>query len=114
MKTRILFPKMALCGLLILMAVGPANSAGAPVAIVRGRLVHKNGAPAAGLSVTISDKGGARSAPAHTGSDGMYYLSNICTGKDFLEIWTSKSGKPLVYQIKVTAPSTDVPQIAVP
>jgi hypothetical protein len=114
MKTRLLFPKMALCGLLILLAAGSASSAVAPVATVRGRLVHKNGAPAAGISVTISCEKGARSAPARTGSDGMYYLSNIAPGKDYLEIWTSKGGKPLVYQIKVTAPATDVPQIAVP
>jgi len=84
MKTRLLFPKMALCGLLILLAAGSANSAVAPVATVRGRLVHKNGAPAAGISVTISCEKGARSAPARTGSDGMYYLSNIAPGKLFL------------------------------
>ncbi len=114
MKTRILFFKMALFGLFILLAAGPASSAVAPVATVRGKLVHKNGAPAAGLNVTICNPKGVRTAPARTGPTGMYYLSNIQPGQDFLEVWTTPSGKPLVYQIKVATPSTDVPQIAIP
>jgi hypothetical protein len=44
----------------------------------------------------------------------MYYLPNITPGKDYLEIWINPGGKPLIYQVDVVAPSTDLPQITVP
>jgi hypothetical protein len=113
MKTRILFFKIALCGLLTVLVAESAHAA-APVATVRGRLVHKNGTPAAAVTVTISTQQALRSAPAHTGTDGWYYLANITPGQDYLEIWTTPGGKPTIYRIQVTAPSTGVPQITVP
>jgi hypothetical protein len=113
MKTRILCAIM-LSGLLTVLATGSANAGMPAVATVRGRLVRKSGAPAAGLTVTISNQKGARSAPAHTGPAGMYYLQNIAPGQDYLEIWPSPGSKPLIYKITVAAPSTDIPQIAVP
>jgi hypothetical protein len=113
MKTRILFA-IVLSVLLTILATGSATAGAPTVATVRGRLVHKTGGPAAGLTVTISNQQGVRSAQAHTGPAGMYYLSNIAPGQDYLEIWTSPGSKPLIYRIKVVAPSTDIPEIAVP
>lgn len=115
MKTSHFFTKTALFGLVIVLAIGSAYAVLVPrVATVRGRLVHKGGTPAAGLTVTISNQQGVRSAPAHTGPAGMYYLPNIAPGQDYLEIWPNPGGKPLLYKITVNAPSTDLPQIAVP
>jgi hypothetical protein len=115
MKTSHFYTKMVLCGLVMVLAIGSADARLAPrMATVRGRLTHRNGVPAAGLTVTISNQQGARSAPAHSGTDGMYYLQNITPGQDYLEIWPSPGSKPLVYKITVAAPSTDLPQIAVP
>jgi hypothetical protein len=115
MKTIHFFTNMLLCGLVMVLAMGSAHAELVPrVATVRGRLIHRNGAPAAGITVTISDQRGVRSAPAHTSPAGMYYLQNIAPGQDFLEIWPSQGSKPLLYKITVAAPSTDLPQIAVP
>jgi hypothetical protein len=113
MKTKILYAIM-LSGLLTALATELAFAHDVHVATVRGRLVHKTGGPAAGLTVTISNQQGARSAPAHTGPAGMYYLTNIAPGQDYLEIWPSPGSKPLIYRITVVGPSTDLPQIAVP
>jgi hypothetical protein len=115
MKTIHFFTKMVLCGLVMVLAVSSAHAELVPrAATVRGRLVHKSGAPAAGLTVTISNQQGVRSAPAHTGPAGMYYLPNIAPGQDYLEIWPTPGSKPLIYKITVKAPSTDLPQITVP
>jgi hypothetical protein len=116
MKTSCFFTKMVLCGLVMVLAMGSAHAVLVPrVATVRGRLVHKKGgAAAAGLTVTISNQQGVRSAPAQTGPAGMYYLPNIAPGQDYLEIWRSTGSEPLLYKITVKAPSTDLPQIAVP
>jgi hypothetical protein len=92
-----------------LLATGSAHAS-----TVRGRLVHANGSPAAGLSVTVYNPQTGRSSPAHTGPDGMYYLYNVRSGSYNLEVWTSPGGKPVVYQITVSEPYADVAQIGVP
>jgi hypothetical protein len=109
MRLRAQLYRAAWLGLLFVVGAGLANAA-----TVRGRLVHKNGSPAAGVTVTISNQKAGRSAPARTGADGMYYLFNLHAGAYYLEIWVQPSGPPQVYQIQVVEPNTDAPQVPVP
>lgn len=114
MRIGTLFSKIALCGLSMVMAAGSAHAAGTVCATVRGRLVHANGKFAAGVTVTVSNRQAGRSAPAHTGTDGIYYIPDIAPGQYFLEIWTNPGRTPVVYRVQVVPPATDVPQIKVP
>ncbi len=109
MKPKILFLKIALCGLLLVLATGLADAA-----TLRGRLIHKNGYPATAIAVTLVNAQGVRCSPAYTGADGMYYLSNVPPGPYHLEIWIYPKGAPAVFQIQVREPLTDIAQIAVP
>ncbi|MGA3371168.1 MAG: carboxypeptidase-like regulatory domain-containing protein [Terracidiphilus sp.] len=109
MKPRVLLFKVALCGLVMVLAAAMASAA-----TVRGRLIHKNGSPAAGIEVSVVGPQGARSVPVRTGADGMYYLFNLPPGSYRLEIWVYPGGAPLVYQIQVRDPYTDIAQIGVP
>ena len=103
----------ACCLLLIVM------SQAAVAATLRGRLERKapNGAsfPAPGIAVTVYRADRGRSRPSFTGPNGMYYL-NIPAGLYSLEIWFSRDprAKPMVYQIKVSEPYTDIPPIFIP
>lgn len=87
---------------------------------VRGQLfrVAPNGAryPATGVPVTISSPSTGRSAPAYSGSDGMYYLFNIPPGGFNLEVWVwGPSAQPLVFGMQVlNQPVTDIAPIQVP
>ena len=109
MRTRLRFLRLALVCVSLAAA---ASLAGA--ATVRGRLMHRNGSPAAGIQVTVSNSGQGRSEPGRSGSDGMFYLYNIKPGKYYLEVWVDPDKAPTVYQLQVTEPYTDVPQISVP
>ena len=99
------------------MLVGSAALAAVTVsahaASIRGQLLHQNGQPAAGVTVTISDHKNYRSAPARAGSDGMYYLYNIPAGQYYLEVWVNPQ-TPAVYQVTVAEPNTDMPRVMVP
>jgi hypothetical protein len=87
----------------------------AQAATVRGRLIRRNTSyPAPGIAVTVINSYGVRCSPAYTGADGMYYLFNIPPGPYYLEIWVYPGGAPMVYQIQVYEPYTDMPQIVVP
>jgi hypothetical protein len=88
-------------------------AASAHAASVRGQVLHHNRQPATGVAVTISDHKSFRSEPAHSGSDGMYYLYNIPAGQYYLEVWTTPQ-TPTVYQVTVTEPNTDMPRVTVP
>ena len=115
MKNQILFPnasKLALYLLLLILAFARTGHA----ASVRGRIDHaySNGQriPMTGVTVTVSQPGMGRSAPAYTDGRGMYYLQNIRPGIYNLEIWSPNSpGKPIVYRIRVSDPYTDVPPV---
>jgi hypothetical protein len=106
--TTSLFRILALV-LLLGLGTGLANAS-----TVRGRLVHANGYPAAGVAVTVFNQQLGRSSPAYAGPDGMYYLYNIPAGYYYLEVWIYPGGAPVVYQIQVFEPYTDIPQIGVP
>ena len=108
--------KLAIRGLrtsvcvLVVLTAGLANAA-----TVRGRLIHgSNGYPAAGVAVTVYNQGVGRSSPAYTGTDGMYYLYNVPPGYYYLEVWIYPGGAPIVYQIQVAEPYTDIPPTGVP
>jgi hypothetical protein len=92
-----------------LLATGSAVAA-----TIRGRLVHSNGYPAGGVAVTVVNQTVGRSSPAYAGPDGMYYLYNVPAGYYYLEVWINGGGQPIVYQIRVVEPYTDIPPIAVP
>jgi hypothetical protein len=106
--------RMRFLGFALLCVSFASMASLACAATVRGRLVHQNDGPAAGIQVTVSNADQGRSEPGRSGSDGMYYLYNIKPGKYYLEVWTDPGKPPTVYQIQVTEPYTDVPQISVP
>jgi hypothetical protein len=66
--------------------------------LVRGRLqrTYQNGQwfPAPGLGVTLRSPTGVRSSLTYSGSDGMFYLSNVRAGDYVLEIWLPRSTQP--------------------
>jgi hypothetical protein len=103
----------SLLRMLLCCATLAAASMAAHAASVRGQVLHHNGQPAAGVAVTISDHKNYRSAPAHAGNDGMYYLFNVPAGEYFLEVWTNPH-TPTVYQVTVSEPNTDMPRVTVP
>ena len=101
----------------VLMSMLLATSV-ASAAEVRGRLDHvdSNGAhsPAIGIRVTVYNPASGRSAPATTGSDGIYHIQNIRAGSSQLEVWTSTDPRvpPIAYPIQVAEPYSDIPPIA--
>jgi hypothetical protein len=102
------------CLFLLMAAVSAQIASGATV---RGKLVRPgpNGSRAAagGVRVTVVSPNGARSSPAVTGQDGMYYLYNIGKGTCRLEVWVNGTNRPpRVYQVQVNEPYTDVPPVS--
>jgi hypothetical protein len=86
---------------------------------VRGRLDRRDGYgrvyPAVYVAVTLFQDGRGRSAPAYTGTDGMYYLYNVPPGTYNLEIWAYPNQPPIVYTIYVAnQPLTDIKPIQIP
>ena len=101
--------RMSACVLVIFLTAGLVEAA-----TVRGRLVHANGYPAAGVAVTVFNQQLGRSSPAYAGPDGMFYLYNIPQGYYYLEVWIQPGGAPLVYQVQIVEPSMISRQVAVP
>lgn len=109
MKTfLVLLRKLPVC-LCILFLVTAANAA-----TIRGRLIHSNGYPAGGIAVTVYNANTGRSSPAYTGGDGMYYIYNVPAGPYYLEVWVYPGSPPVVYQVQIGEPYTDLPQVMVP
>lgn len=103
---------------LLLLLILFATTVSAYAATVRGRLDRRDGYgrnyAAAYVSVTLFNSQLGRSAPAYTGSDGMYYFYNVPPGFYTLEIWLSP-GKALVYRIQVyDQPYTDISPLLIP
>ena len=82
-------------------------------ATVRGRLTRGPYA-AAYIPVTVYNPFVARSSAVVTGQDGMYYIRGVPFGNYYLEVWIQQGQQPLVYQIQVAYPITDIPVIALP
>lgn len=87
-------------------------------ATLRGRLyaMGPQGAyPVGGIAVTVINPNMGRSQPAFTGQDGMYYL-NVPAGAYTLEVWFSRDPRvaPMVFQVFVSEPVTDIPPIRLP
>lgn len=106
----------AVLAIAMLSALAAAGNA----ATIRGRLerVEANGSKrsAPGIAVTVSGQHTGRSNPAHSNDNGMFYIQNIPEGTYQLEIWLSPdtSVPPLVYNIRVHEPYTDIPPITIP
>ena len=81
-------------------------------AIVRGKLTRGPYA-AAYVPVTVYNSVISRSGAVVTGQDGMYYIRGVPFGNYYLEVWVQPQ-TPLVYQIVVAYPVTDIPVIALP
>lgn len=86
---------------------------------VRGRVDRKDGYgriyPAVYVRVTLNNSQRGRSAPAYTGTDGMFYLHNVPAGSYNLEIWPDPNQGPLVYTINVSDQGiTDIAPIVIP
>jgi hypothetical protein len=110
MRRPSIFPfRMLACLLFVVLSTALASAA-----TVRGRLTHANGYPAAGVAVTVYNQAVGRSSPAYVGADGMYYLYNVPPGYYYLEVWINPGGVPVVYQIEIVEPYTDVRPIGVP
>ena len=81
-------------------------------ATVRGRLTRGPYA-AAYVPVTVYNQSTSRSPAVVTDQNGMYYFPRVPFGNYYLEVWV-QSGQPLVFQIQVAFPVTDIPSIALP
>ena len=86
---------------------------------VRGRLDRRDGYgriyPAVYVRVTLYNDRVGRSAPAYSGTDGMYYLYNVPPGSYLLEIWPYPNQPPIVYTIYVSDQAlTDIAPIVIP
>ena len=86
---------------------------------VRGRLDRRDAYgriyPAVYVRVTLYNDSRGRSAPAYTGTDGMFYLYNVPPGSYYLEIWPYPNQRPIVYTIYVSdQPFTDIAAIQIP
>lgn len=86
---------------------------------VRGRLDRRDGYgrtyPAVYVAVTLYNERLGRSAPAYSGTDGMYYIYNVPPGTYYLEIWPYPNQRPIVYTIYVSnQPVTDIAPIQIP
>jgi hypothetical protein len=77
-------------------------------------LLHANGYPGAGVAATVFNPQVGRSSPAYAGPDGMYYIYIVPPGAYNLEVWIYPGGAPILYQIQVVEPYTDIPPITVP
>lgn len=91
----------------------------ATAAALRGQLLQlaPNGArnPASGITVTVYSPTLGRSAAFQSGRDGIFYLQ-VPPGSYYLEIWINPNpgAQPLVYQIQVNEPYTDIPPLVLP
>lgn len=97
---------------LVMLVLVLSETGGA--AALRGQLIFPNGAAAGGVTVTVYNETIGRSLPTRTGADGMYYLQ-IPAGAYHLEVWINPTpgAAPLVYQIQVAEPYTDIPRIII-
>jgi hypothetical protein len=93
------------------VALGLAATS-ALAASASGKLIHANGSPASGITVTLANNQG-RSAPAQSAGDGAYTLTNIPAGQYYLEVWAGAK-PPMTYQVTITQPNTLLPQVTVP
>jgi hypothetical protein len=106
--------RVFLLALLVFLVSASAGLA----ATLRGRLVAMGPQglfPVGGIAVTVNSPSIGRSQPSFTGRDGMYYL-NIPAGMYTLEVWYSRDPRvpPMLFQIQVREPLTDIQQIQLP
>jgi hypothetical protein len=104
--------------LIIILGICFSNitSSFAQMATIRGQVVRNTpyGAmPAPNIAITVRDIFNRRSSPAYSGFDGMYVIFNVLMGPNSLEIWTNPA-TPLIVNIRVYDPLTDIQPILIP
>ncbi len=104
--------KLFLASLAALVLFSVSSSAQQPTAIVRGKITRGPYAVPY-IPVTVYNSVMSRSGAVVTGQDGMFYIRGVPFGDYYLEVWIQQ-GQPLVYQIHVAYPITDIPVIALP
>jgi hypothetical protein len=87
-------------------------AAAAHAATANGKVVHANGTPAQGITITLANNQG-RSNPAQSDSNGAFTLSNVPAGRYYLEVWVDPKS-PQTYPVTITEPNTSLPQVKVP
>src|SRR5262249_21746931 len=104
----------AICAAFLIMLSVICAAAPADV-MVRGRLdrLDSRGAlyPANSVVLTLNNPQRGRSARVYTGNDGMYYFHNVPEGRYTWEIWIG--AKPMLRDVEVHGPHTDVPPILI-
>jgi hypothetical protein len=106
---KLLLQLLVVCGVVLFCA-----STSAHAATVRGLVVHANGAPAIGYSVTMYNQQLGRGTPSVVQQNGIYILTNIPPGAYYLEVWAPGATQPFVYQVLISDPLTDLPAARVP
>lgn len=104
---------------LVLVLTLVTATVSAYAATVRGRLDRRDGYgrtyAAAYVNVTLFNSQLGRSAPAYTGTDGMYYFYNVPPGYYTLQLWLYPGRQPLSYRIQVyDQPYTDISPLLIP
>lgn len=97
-----------------LAAVLAAAAAPAAAQAVRGQVVFRNGAPAAGVSVRVVSTQIGPSRPVLTGYDGMYHLGGIPPGNYRLEVSVNGQPAPPRNAVVFARPTTDLPRYVLP
>jgi len=101
-----LLTRVLICAMTLGLAAAAAQAASAS-----GKLVHRNGSPATGITVTLANAQG-RSPLVQSGKDGTYTLTNIPDGQYSLEVWVDPK-TPQTYRVTIKG-DTDLPQVTVP
>jgi hypothetical protein len=86
-------------------------TAAAYAATVSGKVIHSNGSPVKGMTVTLSNARG-RTAPVKTNSEGSFQFNKIPAGKYFLEIWVDPTN-PQSSPATVSEPRTELETVTV-
>src|SRR4051812_25852651 len=111
--------RMIIRVLALIAALSYAGVAVSAASTVRGRIVRRSASgqyPAVGITISVNSNNPkvGRSAFVYTGSDGMYYLSNVPPGDYQLEVWVTKQ-RPVTYNIRVRDQAfTDIAPVVIP
>ena len=102
-----------LIAIIALVAIVGASQT-ARAANVRGKLLRGK-VGAAGIAVTLlNPQTKVRTSPAYSGSDGMYYITNVKAGNYVLEVWGKGNKITSTFNIPVKEPESDINPIYVP
>ena len=81
-------------------------------ALVVGRLLYRNGAPASDVAVRLNSSAGVTPF-AYSVRDGKFYLQGVAAGRYTMEIWKNRV-LVIKQPLTVKEPTTTVPDIKLP